>query len=242
MIDGFITLHRKIFEWQWYQHPVHSRLFFHCLLKANFKTRKKGRTIIKRGSFVTSCQILADELGYTKKTVLNALRDLELTNELKRKTSNLGTMITICNYSDYQDIGVKNTPPATPPATPPSKRQVSTKNKDNKETKKQYNYSNYFVALFKDDEIVSWLKETGNKKIHDALLSEYNKDFLIKEINNAFYWQQENKKRKAGTFLKGWCDRSNDPNKINKDQKLRELDEDLIKKLDEGFFDVCEQD
>jgi hypothetical protein len=23
---------------------------------------------------------------------------------------------------------------------------------------------------------------------------------------------------------------------------LREIDEDLIKKLDEGFFDVCEQD
>jgi hypothetical protein len=64
---------------------------------------------------------------------------------------------------------------------------------------------------------------------------------LIKEITNAFYWQQENKKRKAGTFLKGWCERSNDPDKINHDAKLKEFDEELIKKLDSGVFNVCEQ-
>lgn len=240
MIGGFITINRKITEWQWYKYPVHSRLFIHCLLKANFKDNKLGRKIIKRGSFVTSCEILANELGYTKKTVLRALVDLEVSGELKRKTCNKGTTITICNYSDYQEGGVNITPQSTPQSTPPRKRQVPTNNNVNKETKKTKEYNKNFIALFKDEEIISWLKETGNKKIHDALLDKYNNDFLIEEIANAYYWQLENKKRKAGTFLKGWCERSNNPNKHDAEKRLKEFDEELIRKLDSGGFNVCE--
>jgi uncharacterized phage protein (TIGR02220 family) len=122
----------------------------HCLIKANFKDNYKGKFLIERGSFVTSCQILANELGYSKPTILRALRDLESTFELKRKTNNKGTVISITNYDSYQ----RGEPQALPQALPQMYRQVST---NNKVTKKQVN-NNSAAA-----EIVGYLNSVSGK-------------------------------------------------------------------------------
>jgi hypothetical protein len=225
VIDGYVLMHRKIIEWQWYKYPVHRALFQHCIFKANFKDNYLGKTLIKRGSFATSCQILADELGYTKKTILRALIDLESTKELSRETSTKGTIISITNYDSFQI----NVPQSTPPSTPPGKRQVSTNNKSNKSNKyKAKSFSEDLLNLFTDNEIISWLKETGSKTTHDALLSKYSHSTLKEEITKAFAWQCENKKRNAGSYLTGWLSRSDNAKKDLIRSELEELENKIL--------------
>jgi hypothetical protein len=77
-------------------------------------------------------------------------------------------------------------------------------------------------ALFPDDlEIQKWL-ETGSNKIHTRIFEIYDEKFLVDEIEKAYYWQLENKKRKAGSFLQLWLDRSG--SKKLKSDAERELD------------------
>ena len=40
MNEGFIKIYRQLLEWEWYTDTNTKVLFLHCLLKANFKTKK----------------------------------------------------------------------------------------------------------------------------------------------------------------------------------------------------------
>ena len=236
MIAGFVTILRQITEWQWYKSHTHRGVFLHLILKANFKDNKKGRTLIRRGSLVTSCQILADELNYTKKTILKTLRDLEDTGEIKRKTSNLGTTITICNYDLLQKYGVLTTPPSNtpsiPPSIPPSKRQVSTNNNVNKETKKQvkveFDINAIYVEYPKKTD-----KEKGMKKLHTIIKDQSLYDKVLQgAINyNKFLIDQGT----ARQFIKGfgsWVNGKCWEDELVTDGQARE---EAIAKLDEAF-------
>ena len=241
MNAGWVKLHRSLADWEWKTSPKHIAVFLDLLLQANHKSKRYRGMLIDAGSLTTSYQAISDRTGVSIRGVRTVLKDLKTTHEVTHKTTRHCSIISIVNWEKYQHNDTQSDIEVT------SKRQPSdnlvTTNKNVKNVKNVKNtYSKDFIALFNDEEIITWLKDTGNKKIHDALLSEYTETFLIKEITNAFYWQQENKKRKAGTFLKGWCDRSNDPNKIDREKKLKEFDEEFIRKLESGVFDVCEQD
>jgi len=241
MNTGWVKLHRSLADWEWKTSPKHIAVFLDLLLQANHKPKKYRGVLIDVGSLTTSYQAISDRTGVSYQSVRTVIRDLISTGEVTHKSNNKFSMITITKWCNFQEDNRQTNNQLT--INQQSTNNQLTTNKNVKNVKNVKNtYSKDFVALFNDEEIITWLKDTGNKKIHDALLSEYTELFLIKEITNAFYWQQENKKRKAGTFLKGWCERSNDPDKINHDAKLKEFDEELIKKLDSGVFNVCEQD
>lgn len=76
--------------------------------------------------------------------------------------------------------------------------------------------------LFSNEpEIKKWLG-TGMKIIQTELLNTYQEDYLRDSIVNAYAWQSENTKRKAGTFLKAWIER-------DKNKKIREEADPLYK-------------
>ena len=52
-MDGWISLHRKLKDWEWYTEPNTFRLFIHCLLSANHKDNSWRGIEVKKGSFVT---------------------------------------------------------------------------------------------------------------------------------------------------------------------------------------------
>ncbi len=151
MENGWIKLHRKITEWEWYDDGNTFRMFVHLLLTANFdNTQCKGRTI-KRGQKFTSIRRLAYELSIDEKTVQRCLHNLETTKEIKVEVTKYGSLITIRKYDDYQDIatsavgtiptqvptGVPTPPPTEPPTPPPTDAptQAPTINKNNKNNK-----------------------------------------------------------------------------------------------------------
>lgn len=107
-MDGWIKIHRKMVDWEWYQDNTTKVLFLHLLLTANHKERKwKGITIL-RGQKLTSLQHLANETNLTLQQVRTSLSKLKSTHEITCKTTNKNTLITIEKYSDYQDKGEEN--------------------------------------------------------------------------------------------------------------------------------------
>ena len=102
MNEGFIFLHRKFKDWEWYKNIPVKTLFQHCLIMANFKDKKWQGIEIKRGSFITSIKTLSIETGLTERQVRTALDKLKLTNEVTIKSNNKYSVVTVLNYNTYQ--------------------------------------------------------------------------------------------------------------------------------------------
>lgn len=101
-MDGWIKLHRKLLDWQWYDDTNIVRVFLHLLLKANFEKKNWHDISIERGQIVTSVKNLAAETHLSAMQIRRALTQLQKTKEITIETTNKYTMITICNYAKYQ--------------------------------------------------------------------------------------------------------------------------------------------
>lgn len=136
--NGFIIINRKMLEWEWYQDTNTKTLFFHCLLKANWKDGKFQGLVIPRGSFVTSLTKLSEELStdkqvFTIRNVRTAIKHLEMTGEITNKSYSKFRVITINNYDKYQDYDKVSASQVT------NKRQTSDRQVTTIEQKKQSN-------------------------------------------------------------------------------------------------------
>jgi len=101
-MEGWIKLHKRFLEWEWYCDNNVKILFIHLLLKANFIDKEWKGIMIKRGQLFTSILHLSKELNLTVKQVRISLHKICTTGEITEKGASNGTMITICNYDSYQ--------------------------------------------------------------------------------------------------------------------------------------------
>jgi len=99
---GWIKIHRKMLDWEWYDDLNVWRVFIHCLLMANFKDKKWHGRIIKRGSFITSRQKLSLGTKLSPMQIRSAITKLQSTNEITSKSTNKYTVISVINYDKYQ--------------------------------------------------------------------------------------------------------------------------------------------
>lgn len=100
--NGFVKLDRGILNWEWYEDTYTARLFFHCILKANWKAGNWKGQPYERGQFITSLPSLAKELGCSERNIRTALKHLISTGEVTSKATNKYRIITVCNYDKYQ--------------------------------------------------------------------------------------------------------------------------------------------
>lgn len=107
-MGNYIKIDRKILEWEWYKNINTCRLFFHFLLKANWKDGRFEGNDVPRGAFVTSVKKLALETALTEDEVRTALLHLIQTGEVTKQTTNKFTVITVSNYELYQEIPKQN--------------------------------------------------------------------------------------------------------------------------------------
>jgi hypothetical protein len=129
-MDGWIKLHRKLVEWEWYDDTNTFRLFLHLLLKANHKQKKYKGTVIQEGELVTGQDVLAKELKMTRRQIRTSLNKLKMTNEVTIKTSSKGSLIQVVNWSRYQVVTSDMTE-----ESPTNVQQVTTNKKEKKEKK-----------------------------------------------------------------------------------------------------------
>ena len=101
-MEGWIKVHRKLVDWEWYNDINVKVVFLHLLLTANHKEKQwKGQTIL-RGQKLTSIEHLADDVGLTIQQTRTALKKLKSTHEITIKTTSKNSLITIAKFNNYQ--------------------------------------------------------------------------------------------------------------------------------------------
>ena len=139
-MEGWITLHRKLQDWEWYTAPNHVFLFVHLLLKANHKGGKWRGHEYKRGDVLTSLSKLAEETGLSKQNIRTILKNLAKTGEVNTIPNMKLTHLSVCKYDTYQsDKDESNTPTNTEltQSQHGANTELTTNNNDNNITIKQ---------------------------------------------------------------------------------------------------------
>lgn len=107
---GWVLLYRSIRDsWVWKSKPFDTaRAWVDLILDANHdegKFYKDGNLItIHRGQTWTSYRVLGERWGWSKDKVARFLDALERDSMITINATPLGTLLTIVNYSKFQDV------------------------------------------------------------------------------------------------------------------------------------------
>lgn len=220
-MSGWIKLHRKLLEWEWYSKPVVKSVFIHSLLRANHKDSKWRGIEVKRGSYISSVDKLIKELGHSRQEIRTALKHLKSTNELTTSSAPQHTVFTVTGYESYQD--------ATDELTneQPTANQRATTNKNDKNVKNVKNKDSKAVARAKapaktdDSQVMAIMPLTCSKSFElkqsqtDKWEILYPAVNLKSEVSKMIGWLDANPtKRKTARgiirFMNNWLSRAQD--------------------------------
>lgn len=123
MNRGYFPIWRKIEDWGWYKEGNTMRVFFHLLIKANYKESHYLGVKIYPGQVVTGRKALAFSIGITERQVRTALKHLKATSEVSVKNFNKFSIITLNNWNKYT-----LTTSEVSEESPASDQQVTTSN------------------------------------------------------------------------------------------------------------------
>lgn len=101
-MDGWIKIHRKITDWEYYGDPNTFRIFFHCLVSANYEDKQWQGINVNRGSFVTTTSDLSKTLSMTPMQVRTSLKKNVQANTISIESTNKYTIIHVLNFESYQ--------------------------------------------------------------------------------------------------------------------------------------------
>lgn len=110
---GWICLYRKMENWEWYGNPIMMAVFIHLLIHANYKDGQYRGASLERGQLLTTEDEILRMIKITRSQLRTCFKKLEKSGEIKRKSNRHSTIITICNYNDYQDVERKFSQPIT---------------------------------------------------------------------------------------------------------------------------------
>lgn len=133
-MQGRTLIHRKMRDREWYTDIPTKTLFLHLILSVNHKPKRWRWILVKRGQTITSRWHLAKETWLSEQQVRTALQKLKTTNEVTSKTTSKYTVITLLNYSKYQDWNSDSNQHSNQQITnkqPTNNQQITTNNNDN---------------------------------------------------------------------------------------------------------------
>lgn len=180
---GFVTLHRRILDWEWYTDSATKDVFLHLLLTANYTDFTFRGRVIKRGQVVTSLPSISTGTGLSIQQARTALKHLESTGEITDEATCQYRIITIVKYNDYQN--------ATDDLTGNQQaiNRRSNRQSTDELTVNQQGYNN-------NNNINKAINKQGNKK-------ERRSDGRSEELFNVF-WNEYPKKVAKQDALKAW--------------------------------------
>lgn len=165
-MEGWIKIHRKLSDWEWYDDANTFRLFIHLLLKANHKAKKYRGLNLKEGTVLTGRDLLAKELKLSSQQIRTSLSKLKSTNEITIKSNSLGSVIQIVKWLDYQVPTNKTTK-----EQPKSNQRATTNNNDNKEKNEK--------KLVKEELLNSQVWKEGLSKHFTCNIKEVEKQLTL---------------------------------------------------------------
>jgi hypothetical protein len=176
-MSGWIKIHRKVLDWEWYDDANTFRLFMHLILKANHKDRSYRGVMVNTGSLLTGRELLSKETGLSIQQVRTCLERLKSTNEITIKSTKQGTIIQIVKYKDYQiatnEITTKQ---------PTSNQRVTTnKNVENEKNEKNiYRAFNHLsISLIEFEKLKTDYTQEQIDKVLDSIENyKANKNYV----------------------------------------------------------------
>lgn len=185
--NGFIALHRKILQWEWYDDNNVFRVFVHCLLRANHKDNTWRGTTIKRGQFISSRAKISKELKLGEQQVRTALSKLKATGEVTSSGKSQHTVFTVLNYDSYQNTNQLDNQQVTSSLTnkqPASNQRVTTNNNVNNDNKRNNTPPlDYSVWPSKPSEQIlkDWidLRKSKKAKISQTVINRFGKELKL---------------------------------------------------------------
>ena len=128
-MSGWFKHNRNLFDRPWAKDPkmVAVYEYLHCVAYVN--DGKLHGHIIRRGSCMTSRKDIMEETGLSDYEVKSRLQKLLEAGEIIVKSTNYGTIITLCDYDGYSDtedlfsLNPSSQLPNQPPANYPTNHQ-----------------------------------------------------------------------------------------------------------------------
>jgi len=177
-MKGYIKLHRRILDWEWYKDSNTKNIFIHLLLNACYDNCRFMGKSVNRGEYITSLSRISSDLDIPVRQVRTAIKRLKDTGEIDTQTTNKYTKVTICNYESYQVEEPRKKVKAT------RKRQtVDTQTTNiNKNIIKQENKNNMFLKQCLSDS--SWaevvcMQNQLTKNALDKLLNAFHNHLIM---------------------------------------------------------------
>lgn len=136
-MSGWIKIHRKFLDWEWFNKSEAVHLFLYMLLKANHKDNKWQGNDVKRGQFISSLGNISSATGITIQQIRTILKKLEKTNEIVVKSTSQFTIVTICKYECYQDEEETTNKPTTNHQQTTNKQSTTNKNDKKEKNEKE---------------------------------------------------------------------------------------------------------
>ena len=235
-MKGYIKLHRRILDWEWYKDSNTKNIFIHLLLNACYDDCRFMGQSVSKGEYITSLSRISRDLNIPVRQVRTSIKRLVQTGEIDTQTTNKYTKVTICNYESYQVEERKTRAKKT------SKRQTNDtpKTSINKNIIKKENKNNIFYKQCLSD--LSWaevvcMQNQLTKNALDKLLGVFHNHLImtdevkstIKDFKSHFVnWLKYNKNvtiKDSGPYRWKW------KGQVTKSGSVEELEK------DKSFFD-----
>ena len=136
-MSGWIKIHRKFLDWEWFNKSEAVHLFLYMLIKANHKDAKWQGNDVKRGQFISSLGNISNATGISIQQIRTILKKLEKTNEIEVKSTSQFTIVTICKYECYQDENDTANKPLTNNQQTTNKQSTTNKNDKKEKNEKE---------------------------------------------------------------------------------------------------------
>lgn len=225
--NRWVKFWESITQWEWYKDANTARLFFHLVIKAQYKdTRWQGYDIPK-GCVVTSRKRLREELGVSDQNIRTAIKHLTKSENIKNVTNGITnlskanfTIFKVENYDYFQGGNEQDNQQVTN-SQPTDNQQVTTYKKDKKERSKEIKKNKQKESFSVKDEIE---KSEMSEELKLALLG--------------FLEMRKNQKKPVAT-ARAWHGLLNDLNKLsnNNDEKIAIVDQ-STKNCWLGFYEL----
>lgn len=198
MGNGWICLHRSIIDNWVFSDPVALKAWLCILLSANHKETKvlfDGELIpVQKGQFLTSVRKFADKVGCTRRKAEKLLELFEMDSMIHRTRHKKGTLLTIENYSLYQDMrDSESTNESTSQSTGESTTQSTTQstqttmiNNDNNENNKRER-SKFAPPTLQD--VIDYCIERKNNVSPQKFISYYESNGWMVGRNHMKDWK-----------------------------------------------------
>ena len=168
--NGWIKIHRKMLEWEWYSDSNVKAVFLHLLLTANREPKRWQGIEVKRGQVVTGRNKLSKTLNISEQTIRTCINKLKSTNEITIKSTNRFTIITIINFDTYQST--------TQPTNQQNDQQANQQLTNNQPTTNQQLTTNKKLRSKEGEED----KNTGKKKTKRKKSSQRENGALCRAV------------------------------------------------------------